>query len=211
MIWVVLLITVIFILIFVAKPKNAKERIGSDISTEKFREKMANLCFVDIETTGLNHSKDRIIEYSFLKHKMSADNVDHEMLITTSLVNPEGIKSHPEAYQVHGISDSSLLGEKAFSTHIEKIVEFVGNRTLVAHNASFEEKFFKEEFRRAGIHCNLSFLDSLSIIRDEYPGLKSYSLSALCKHLKIERTNSHRAEADVIALFQVIVSTRIFH
>lgn len=165
---------------------------------------LSEFCFIDIETTGLDPSKgDRIIEYALLKFE-SSESDQHTCSALSSLINPEGKRSSRQAQAVHKIPAKDLANAPTFNEAIEKIIEFVGSKTLIAHNSKFEQSFFEAEFSRAGRICSFVFVDSIELIREEFPNLKSYSLESLCREFQIDRNVAHRAEADAIALYQLL-------
>ena len=75
---------------------------------------------------------------------------------------------------------------------------------MAAHNASFDVGFLKAEARRCGQTFFAPVLDTLSMARRLYPGLKSYRLGALCRVLKVPLKNAHRAVHDAAATAQCL-------
>ena len=92
---------------------------------------------LDTETTGLSTSaKHRIIEIACieLKDQIPTGNIFHEYL------NPER-KVSPEAYKVHGYSDEFLADKKKFSEIANNFFNFIKNKKVIIHNASFDLSF----------------------------------------------------------------------
>ncbi len=148
----------------------------------------------DVETTGLNPAKDRIIEFSailFIKGK--------RMESLTFLCNP-GRKISPEIENLTGITNSMLKKEKKFDHYADEILAFLGNRPLVGHNLSFDMSFLKNEIRRAGKLEQLTntLYDTLSLARTFYFYLPNHKLGTVAEHCGYSAVGSHRAEVDTL-------------
>jgi DNA polymerase-3 subunit epsilon len=90
----------------------------------------------------------------------------------------------------------------------KKIVEITSNTTFVAHNASFDYSFVREEFKRLGYDYKRKTLCTVSLSRKLIPGLRSYSLGNICRDLNISIEERHRAAGDALAtvkLFEKIL------
>lgn len=143
----------------------------------------------DTETTGLDASSDRIIE-------IGAVELDNRFLTGRTFhvfVNPDGREVHPEALAVHGISNAMLADKPRFAAIIDDWLAFVGDATLIAHNANFDVGFFNAEFERVGFPAldPARIIDSLALARRRHP-MGPNSLDALCKRYGID--NSHRTK-----------------
>jgi DNA polymerase-3 subunit epsilon len=159
---------------------------------------------LDTETTGLDpKTGHRIVEIGCLE-----------------LVNrfPSGREWHhyfdPErdmpsdAYAVHGISGEFLVGKPKFADLASGLVDFLGDATLVIHNASFDISFLNAELDRAG-SAALSMervVDTLALARRKHPGAPA-SLDALCKRYGIDTTvrSKHGALVDCKLLADVYI------
>ncbi len=76
-------------------------------------------------------------------------------------------------------------------------MEFVGDATMVAHNARFDMSFIRRECKRImGIDYDPSVIDTLQMARDVMPDLKGYGLGSLTKKLGVALENHHRAVDD---------------
>jgi DNA polymerase-3 subunit epsilon len=173
-------------------------------------EKLKNLCFVDVETTGLDPSIDRIVAYCFLRFeevsskKLFTADESHSLLVLDSLVNPQGRLISESAKKVNCLDDAELFKQPTFEDQHEDIINFVQGYKLVAHNSNFDKKFLKAEFKRIGKDIEFEFIDTLSLIKNNYPGLPKYSLDFLCEIMKIDK-NGHSASGDAVALYQLFV------
>ena len=143
----------------------------------------------DTETTGLDNQADRVIEIGAveLENRFPTGRSFH------AYINPQGRAIHPDAEAVHGISATFLSDKPTMNEVADQFLEFVGDGTLVAHNANFDMGFMNAEFARIGLapFPNDRVTDSLAIARRRHP-LAGNSLDALCKRYGID--NSHRTK-----------------
>ena len=95
-----------------------------------------------------------------------------------------------EAFQVHGLGDDFLRDKPLFKDIAQAFVDFVGDATLVIHNASFDMKFLNAELKwtgRAPLPMDQA-LDTLAIARRKFPGSPA-SLDALCRRFGIDNSS----------------------
>ena len=153
---------------------------------------------IDVETTGLNASHHRITEIAIYIH-------DGEKIIDRyeSLVNPEcRIPHHITA--LTGISNKLVFDAPKFYEIAKKIVEMTEGKVIVAHNASFDYNFIRSEFRRLYYDFRRKILCTKKLSRKLLPGLPSYGLGNLCRHLQIANPARHRAGGDAIATARLL-------
>lgn len=145
----------------------------------------------DLETTGKIPGSDKIIEIGLVKF-VNSKVVDKFQ----TFVNPE-VLIPAETTQVHGITDEMVKNAPLIQEVLPKIVDFVGNYILVAHNASFDVGFLEWEFRYHKIPTPAGpVLDTLALARRLIPGLPNYRLSTLVAHFKLKAPRFHRAVDD---------------
>jgi len=160
---------------------------------------------LDTETTGLSVSnKHRIVEIGCveLKNQISTNKIFHEYL------NPKRDVSE-EAYKVHGYSNKFLSTKKNFSDVAEKFLEFIKDKKIIIHNASFDLSFLNYELRlinKKEIEKE-NIIDTLEIARQKYPGAQN-SLDALCKRFNIDNSkrDKHSAMVDCHLLKEVYIN-----
>lgn len=113
---------------------------------------------------------------------------------------------------IHHITDDDVKGAADIDAVIEQLLEFFDaskfkHVELIAHNNNcFDKLVLMKEFKRLGyvLPSNVTFWDTLPFMRENYPGLKSFSLGNLYKHFyDKEIENCHRADADVLALSKI--------
>ncbi|MFA7480108.1 MAG: 3'-5' exonuclease [Vulcanimicrobiota bacterium] len=166
------------------------------MSTPDYSDKL--LAF-DLETTGLDAGKDRIIEFCFVS-------LTPDLQITGryhSLVDPQ-IPIPPENSEIHGITDAEVAGLPAFSAHAQRIQSLLSQATLIAHNGAFDMAILNAELVRcelAGLTPSHPMIDTLLIERY----VNSHKLEAAYRRYT-GRTfeGAHRAEADTLATIEVL-------
>jgi len=160
---------------------------------------------LDTETTGLSTlEKHRIVEIACveLNNQIATDKVFH------TYINPERSVSK-EAYNIHGYSDEFLSSKKTFSEISEGFLNFIKDKKIVIHNASFDLSFINYELRlinQKPIDIK-NVIDTLEIARMKYPGSQN-SLDALCKRFNIDNSKreKHGALLDCNLLKEIYVN-----
>ena len=164
-----------------------------------------NEVFLDTETTGLSFKDGhKIVEIACIETKdlITTGKVFHK------LINPK--RNVPdEAFKVHGFSENFLSDKETFDQISEDFLEFIKNKKIIIHNASFDLSFLNGELN--AIKKNLIdkklVIDSLEIARNKYPG-SSNSLDALCKRFNIDlsKRTKHNALLDCELLREVYIN-----
>ena len=153
----------------------------------------------DIETTGLNKEKCKIIEIGAVKIQ------DGEIIDRWStFVNPK-TKIPSEITNLTSITDSMVRDASVFSEQIDDFLKFCEGCVMVAHNANFDMGFMKEEAKNCGRSFNLPYLDTLILARCMYKSLPNHKLDTLCRHLNVILAHHHRAVDDAEATAQAFV------
>ena len=147
---------------------------------------MREIC-LDTETTGLKPEEGhRIIEIGAVEliDKVPTGKEYHVY------INPQR-EVPQEAINIHGITNEFLADKPLFEAIAEEFLAFIGDATLVIHNAEFDRRFINAEFERLGIAPieRARCVDTLQMARAAFPGAPA-SLDALCKRFGID--NSHR-------------------
>ena len=105
------------------------------------------IVFLDLETTGLDKNTDRIIQIGMIKTDTDGNAVE----AVESKINPQGVKSSPEAFSKHQISDAELLNCPTFEMVADKIIAFCDGCDIAGHNViKFDIPFLMCEFKRCG-------------------------------------------------------------
>ena len=159
---------------------------------------------LDTDTTGLSTlEKHKIVEIGCveLNNQISTDKIFH------THINPQRSVSE-EAYKVHGYSDEYLSNKKTFSEISEAFLNFIKDKKIVIHNASFDLSFINYELKLINQKPidKKNVIDTLEIARLKYPGSQN-SLDALCKRFNIDNSKreKHNALMDCHLLKEVYV------
>lgn len=152
---------------------------------------------LDIETTGGQFNEEGITEiavYRFDGHEI----IDQFI----SLVNPE-IPIQPFVIKLTGINNAMLRTAPKFFEVAKRIVEITQDCVLVAHNASFDYRILRTEFRRLGYDFEAKTLCTVELAKALIPDQPSYSLGKLVRALGIPMADRHRASGDAMATLKL--------
>ncbi|MDF2378811.1 MAG: 3'-5' exonuclease [Candidatus Gracilibacteria bacterium] len=159
---------------------------------------LLDMAFVifDTETTGLNPLLgDRIIEIGAVRVVNGV--ITDETF--EALINPHRIVP-TEAINIHGITNEMLKTAPDAAQVIPEFLKFIGDDTLVAHNAEFDMGFLENELKLLNLGVSLpSSLCTVKLAKIKFPDLPRYNLDALSKHLGMTIERRHRALDDVLA------------
>lgn len=162
----------------------------------------ATYCVLDLETTGISITTEKITEVGIMKVK-NGEIIDEFEIF----VNPE--KPIPQrVVEVTNITDEMVKDAETIDKVFPKILEFVGDSIIVAHNASFDVGFLKHNAKLLGYEFNNTYIDTLPLAKDLFPDLKKYKLGKIADSLGIEVDVAHRALADVdttVKVFNVML------
>ncbi|WP_432400490.1 PolC-type DNA polymerase III [Wukongibacter sp. M2B1] len=153
----------------------------------------------DIETTGLSFKHDKITEIGAVKIK-GGEIIDN----FSALVNPE-VRIPPKIVELTGITDHMVRDKPTIDKVLPGFVDFIGDAPVVAHNASFDTSFIKENLRKLNLDFNNAIVDTLSLSRILVPKLKRFKLNILAKHFNIKLENHHRAVDDALATGKIFI------
>jgi DNA polymerase-3 subunit epsilon len=157
---------------------------------------------LDIETTGGQFNEEGITEIAIYKFD------GHEIVDQfISLVNPE-IPIQPFVVKLTGINNAMLQSAPKFFEVAKRIIEMTTDCVLVAHNADFDYRILRTEFRRLGYHFTLKTLCTVELSKKLLPEQPSHSLGKLVRALGIPMADRHRASGDAMAtvkLFKMLL------
>ena len=157
---------------------------------------------IDLETTGIRLSKDKIIEVGLLKVKDS-----HIIDTLSCVINPD-IQVDDKILELTKISENELENAKRIHEVINHIVDFCEDYVLLGHNTIFDYSFVKREANRAGLEFEKRGIDTYKLCKKVLPENVRKNLTDACGYFGIERKNSHRAFSDAFythVLFQEII------
>ena len=159
-----------------------------------------DLVFFDLETTGLNVLKDRILQIALVK--VFANGLPEEEM--TMLINP-GIPISQEAMDVHGITPDIVANKPTFKEVAQAIYDFIGDADLAGYNSDrFDLPMLTEEFSRCGLDLNVENRRTVDVQKIFYK-MEPRTLKAAYKfYCDQELENAHDALADVKATYEVL-------
>ncbi|MDD2226580.1 MAG: exonuclease domain-containing protein [Dysgonamonadaceae bacterium] len=159
------------------------------------------LVFFDLETTGINISRDKIVEASFLK---VYPNGKEE--IRTYRINPE-MHIPEESTAIHGITDEDVKDCPTFKQLAKTLADFLEGCDMAGFNSSrFDVPMLAEEFLRAGVEFDISkrkFVDVQIIFHKKEQRTLEAAYRFYCDK---ELDKAHSAEADAVATYEVLKS-----
>ncbi len=157
------------------------------------------LAFIDLETTGVSLSTDRIVELAIVKLMP-----DETRLVKRKLINPQ-IPIPEASSAIHGITDDMVKDAPSFKQAGNEIKQFLENCDLGGYNSNrFDIPILMEEFLRAGMDVDLSNRRMVDVQHIFYT-MEPRTLSAAYKYYcSKELENAHSAEADVNATIEVL-------
>jgi len=157
------------------------------------------ICFIDLETTGINVSIDKIVEIAIVKIMP-----DGTKQIKRKLVNPE-MPIPKVATDIHGISDAMVKEAPTFKQIANEIKQFIELSDLAGYNSNrFDIPMLNEEFLRAGISVNIENRKLLDV-QKVYHMMEQRTLSAAYKfYCNKNLEDAHSAEADASATWEIL-------
>ena len=157
---------------------------------------------IDLETTGLYPSRDRIIEIGALKIK-DGKVVDE----FSSFVNPQ-MSIPMRIYELTGITTEMAKTGPVIEDIIPKLIDFCEDYPLLGHSIMFDYSFLKHKAVNMGVSFERTGIDTLAIARQKLCDLESRRLGELCKHYQIVLQKAHRAADDALAAHLVYQNLR---
>ena len=157
------------------------------------------LVFFDLETTGIDIAKDRIVEISMVKVRPNG-----EEIVKTRRINP-GMPIPPESTAIHGITDEDVKDCPKFKEIAKSLAAQIEGCDLAGFNSNrFDIPMLAEEFLRAGVDVDLNrrkFIDVQTIFHK----MEQRNLTAAYKfYCNKDLANAHSAEADTMATYEVL-------
>lgn len=173
------------------------QKIRNNKANESEKKVDFNYFVFDVETTGLNPSKDEILEIAFVKLDSEVNEIDR----FSTLLKPKG---KVKGTEVHGITEQDIFAAPTFEEIFPKIISELDKSILVAHNSKFDINFLRSEFLRLGIELpELPSLCTLEISKSFLRKNERFRLIDCCHAVGIELKDSHTAFGDVEATAQL--------
>jgi len=159
------------------------------------------IVFFDLETTGINIAKDRVVEISILKVHPNGNKE-----LKTWLVNPE-IEIPKEASEIHGITNEKVVTEPTFKELAPQITEMIAGCDLAGFNSNrFDIPLLAEEMLRSEIDFSMENRKAIDV-QTIFHKKEQRTLSAGYKfYCNKDLENAHSAEADTVATYEILLA-----
>jgi len=157
------------------------------------------ICFFDLETTGINITKDRIVEISILKIYPNGNQESKTWLVNPTVPIPQ------EATQVHGITDEKVASEPTFKELAPQVYQMIKDSDLAGYNSDrFDIPLLVEEFLRAKIDFDMKNRISVDV-QTIFHKKEERTLGAAYRfYCNKTLENAHSAFADVKATYEIL-------
>lgn len=159
------------------------------------------ICFFDLETTGTNVAKDRIVEISILKVSPNGEKEQRTWLVNPECEIPENVVA------IHGISNEMVANEPTFAELSKEIYQFIKDSDLAGFNSDrFDIPLLAEEMLRAGVDFDMKNMVSVDV-QTIFHKMEQRTLSAAYKfYCDKELVGAHGAKADTEATYEVLLA-----
>ena len=157
---------------------------------------------LDIETTGGKFNEEGITEIAIYRH--NGLEITDQFI---SLVNPER-EIQPFVQKLTGINSKMLRSAPRFFEVAKRIIEITEDCLVVAHNADFDYRILRTEFKRLGYNFEKNSICTVSLSQELLSNMESYKLGKLVRSLGIPISDRHRAQGDALAtvkLFELLL------
>ena len=152
---------------------------------------------LDVETTGLSYTRDRIIEVGAVRLNANTITDRFSTFVDPQMPIPEQIT------ELTSIRDSDVAGAPDIETVLRQLAAFVGGTAIVAHNSGFDQTMLRNAgSRRWSFIDDQSWIDSIELARISLPRCRSHGLQALSGAFCDQRS-THRAIDDATSLAQL--------
>lgn len=157
------------------------------------------IAFIDLETTGINITSDRIVEIAIIK--ILPDKTKQEK---HKLINPQ-IPIPKSSSDIHGITDEKIKDAPTFKEVANELKQFIDNSDLSGYNSNrFDVPLLMEEFLRSGITIDMSNRRMLDV-QTIFHMMEKRTLEAAYKfYCEKELTDAHSAQADALATWEIL-------
>jgi DNA polymerase-3 subunit epsilon len=157
------------------------------------------ICFFDLETTGIEVAKDRIVEISILKVFPNGNKESKTWLVNPEMVIP------PNVIAVHGITNEKIANEPTFRELASQIYTMIKDSDLAGFNSDrFDIPLLAEELLRAGVDFDMKSRVSVDV-QTIFHKMEERTLSAALKfYCGKSLDNAHSAAADTMATYEIL-------
>lgn len=152
------------------------------------KDKRKKFVAIDVETTGLSPVYNELIEISAIKY-------DGETKVDTfsTLIKPKRPISKTIT-NITGITNQMVESSPKIEEVMPKVISFIGDNTIVAHNANFDYSFLQNNSNKS--FSDNTVIDTVALSRKMLPNLPNHKLNTVAKCIGIQEEGFHRAEFD---------------
>lgn len=159
-----------------------------------------DLVFLDLEATGLNVIRDRIVQIAMVKY-LKNDGGTQEL---ETLINP-GIPMSEESIAIHGITPDMVRNKPTFIQLAQKLYDFIGDADVAGYNSDrFDVPMLMEEFARAELDFDISKRNLIDVQKIFYKMEPRTLKAAYALYCGKELEDAHDAMVDVKATIEVL-------
>lgn len=176
-----------------------KAKVMSRLAKHPRNKSASQIVSVDLETTGLNVSTDKIISIGAVKKVNGDEYAQFSKLIRLDSAVPESITS------LTGISSEQLNAQGVdLKVALQELRDFVGNAKIVGYNLKFDEEFLSFNFKRMRLpDLSNEMLDLMPVIKKTNKFLDNYRLETVLKEYEIENSKPHHSLSDAKATLEL--------
>lgn len=150
---------------------------------------------LDTETTGLDYTREKMVEFAAVRLENGKIKDKFQ-----TLINPEQ-HIRKSSIAIHGITPEMVEDAPTEAEIMPKILEFIGDYPIVAHNAIFDFSFINEASKRVfDKEISNERIDTQQMFKEIYPDLEAHGLNALTEKFNVELKDHHRAMGDTMGL-----------
>lgn len=150
---------------------------------------------LDTETTGLDYTREKMVEFAAVRLENGKIKDKFQ-----TLINPQQ-HIRKSSIAIHGITPEMVEDAPTEEEAMPKILEFMGDYPMVAHNAIFDYSFINEASKRVfGKEITNERIDTQQMFKEVYPELEAHGLNALTEKFNVELKDHHRAMGDTMGL-----------
>lgn len=172
---------------------------GNDSAAPQFR--LPDFAAIDVETTGLDFSADRVIEIGAVLFRNGRPDAEF-----SSFVNP-GMPLPAAITELTGITDADVAAAPPFAAVATHLLSFIGDYPLCGHQIEFDLTFLSRELERAGLKpLERQFLDTVLLSKIVLHEGKRFSLKSVSSTLEVKLEDAHRALQDAKASGEVALA-----
>ena len=152
----------------------------------------ADYTVLDLETTGLSHLKDHIIEMAAIRVRNGAAEAEFHTLVQCPIPIPPAVSA------LTGLADEQLSRDgRTLRDALQDCLAFIGSDLLVLHHAAFDYGFLQTGCKKVGLPIPKNrCMDTPKLARQKRAGLSSYSLEAISTYFGLDTAGCHRAQKD---------------